>query len=487
MSEEHSLDYDLETFETLLNQAVQLVIERYSNLDDAPAYAGLSPAEVESWFDEEMPGVGMDSKLLLEEVRNRVMETATLNIGPHHHAYVNTCGNHVSIIAELLAAAVNQNLGKWHLSPAMSEIEKRIIQWTGELIAYSGQCAGVLTSGGSAANLAGLTMARNIMFEKEAVREKGLHALPPLVVYASAEVHGCMDKSVELLGIGSNNLRKIPVDDQQKIDLGKLRDAINRDIEAGLRPFCLVGNAGTVNSGAIDPLDELEKIARAHGMWFHVDGAYGGLAAMLDSLRDRYRGLEKADSIAIDFHKWFYQPFEAGCVLVRQWSDMERSYYKSASYLSTDDQSDQRFDFNKYNFQLSRNARALKIWMSYKAYGTERIKQAVAKDIDLTNYLDEMIRESGDFELCSPASLSICCFRYLGSLPASSTAEVDKLNSDIIPALESDGRVFITGTLLNGRPVIRACQINHRMQKHDMNFLVQVIREVGESIAVKSN
>ena len=479
-----SLDFDLDEFHRLLAKAVDLVIERYRDLDDAPAYAGLTPAEVESWFDEDMPDLGMDTNHLLAEVQKKVMDTATLNIGPHHHAYVNTCGNHVSIIAELLASAVNQNLGKWHLSPAMSEIEKRIVQWTGELIGYSDQTAGVLTSGGSAANLAGLTIARNIMFENESVREKGLSALPPLVVYTSEEVHGCVDKSIELLGIGSNNLRKIPVDAEQKINLDELRNAIKQDIENGLKPFCVVGNAGTVNSGAIDPLDELEKIARKNAMWFHVDGAYGGLAAMLDEIRDDYRGLEKADSIAIDFHKWFYQPFEAGCVLVKQWSDMERSYYKSASYLSTDDQSDQRFDFNKYNFQLSRNARALKIWMSYKAYGTDRIKQAVAKDIGLTNYLEEIINKSDDFEICCPASLSICCFRYTGALSGSDVDAVDKLNTLIIPALESDARVFITGTLLDERPVIRACQINHRMQKKDIDFLVQVIRDVGTSIAI---
>ena len=307
------------------------------------------------------------------------------------------------------------------------------------------------------------------------------------MVYASEEVHGCVDKSVELLGIGSDNLHKIPVDEQQRIDLAALRSQITKDIEDGLRPFCLIGNGGTVNSGAIDPLQELAEIARQHKLWFHVDGAYGGLAAMVKEIRHLYQGLEKADSIAIDFHKWFYQPFEAGCVLVRGWKEMESSYYKSASYLSTDDQSDQRFEFNKYNFQLSRNARALKIWMTYKAYGADRIHQAVKKDIDLTSYLEQKITEADDFELCSPASLSVCCFRYIGSLAndSSKAEQVDRLNVDIIPALEKDARVFITGTLLDGRPVIRACQINHRMQKSHIDFLVDVIREVGILIESK--
>ncbi len=388
MSAKVTLDYSLEVFETLLGEASRMVTRRYDNLDEAPTFAGLSPAEVASWFDEPLPDKEMDPQELLQQVDTQVMKNATLNISPHFHAYVNTGGTQISIIAELLASAVNQNLGKWHLSPIMCEIEKRVIRWCADLIDYSSSAGGVLVSGGSAANLAGLTVARNIVFENQAVRDKGLFGLAPMIVYTSTEVHGCVDKSIEQLGIGMSNLRKIPTDNDNKIDLNVLTDQIQQDKADGLQPFCLIGNAGTVNSGAIDPLDKLADIAAEHKLWFHIDGAYGGLAGALEEIRSLYKGLERADSIAIDFHKWLYQPFEAGCVLVKSWDELERTYYKTASYLSTDDQSDNRFDFNKYNFQLSRNAKALKIWMSFKAYGADRIKNAIRNDIELTRYLE---------------------------------------------------------------------------------------------------
>ena len=485
MNENESLDYPIEVFENLLAKACSMVSDRYKNLDEASTYAGLSPAEVADWFDESLPREQMDPAQLLEQVRSQVMDTATLNIGPHFYAYVNTGGTQISMIAELLSAAVNQNLGKWHLAPVMCEIEKRVISWCSELIRYSDNAGGVLVSGGSAANLAGLTVARNIMFEKQGVRERGLFGMSPMIVYASSEVHGCVDKSVEQLGIGVQHLRKIPSAADNRIDLDELKKQIERDKADGLQPFCLVGNAGTVNSGAIDPLDALADIAAEEGLSFHVDGAYGGLAGALDEVRELYKGLERADSIAIDFHKWLYQPFEAGCVLVKGWDKLERTYNKSASYLSTDDQSDNRFDFNKYNFQLSRNAKALKIWMSFKAYGADRIKAAIQKDIELTRYLEAQLEHASDFELCNRAELSVCCFRYIGSQDAGNASLIDKLNTDIIPALENDARIFITGTLLGGRPVIRACQINHRKQEKHIDFLLEVIREVGVGLESK--
>ncbi len=489
MSENETLDYSLATFEKLLHRGADIVIDRYADLENAPAFAGHTPDEIQTWFDEPVPETGMDAALLLDQVKSRVVDNATMSIGPHFYAYVNTGGTQISIIAELLATAINQNAAKWHLAPALSEMEKRVLRWSAELIGFGPDAGGVLLSGGSAANLAGLTVARNMILEKENVRDKGLFGLSPIIVYASEEAHGCIDKSVELLGIGMDNFRKISTDEESKIDLAALKLQIDSDIKDGLTPFCLIGNAGTVNSGAIDPLHELAQIAEEYSMWFHVDGAYGGLAAALDDIRGLYRGMEKADSIAIDFHKWLYQPFEAGCILVKGWDELRRTYYKTASYLATDDRTDNRFDFNEYNFQLSRSSKALKIWMCFKAYGSEKIKRVIKKDIELTKYLEENIKNADDFELCNTSTLSVSCFRYTGSIcnTKENVAAIDQLNIDIIPALESDGRVFITGTTLNNRPVIRACQINHRKQKEHIEFLLEVIREVGASTEKRRN
>ncbi|MBX2860616.1 MAG: aminotransferase class I/II-fold pyridoxal phosphate-dependent enzyme, partial [Vampirovibrio sp.] len=394
------LDASLDTFEALLQQTVQLVLQRYKTLPTDNAYAGVSPPEIRQWFDEALPESGMDPEILLQQVKAQVLDTATLNIGPHMYAYVMTCGNQISILAELMAAAINQNGGKWHLAPALSELEQRVVQWGADFIGYSQEgeqdIGGVLVSGGSAANLTCLTIARNLM-APEAVNEQGLFGLPPMVVYTSDQVHGCMDKSVQQLGIGTNHLRKIPSLPNCTIDIVALEAAIQQDLKDGLRPFCIVGNAGTVNTGAIDPLNPLADLCEKYDLWFHVDGAYGGLAAAVPEKKALYNGMDRADSVAIDFHKWLYQPYEAGCAMVKNWRQMRQTYYKAADYLSTDASQFERLDLNEYSFQLSRNFKALKVWMTFKTYGADLLRQSIARDIGHAEYLAEKLDASPEF------------------------------------------------------------------------------------------
>ena len=473
----NSLDLPKDQFKELLDKSSHMILEKFENLEEQKAFHFYSQKEIEGWFDEPLPTEGMDDDALLAFVKEKVIDTATNNLGPYMYAYVMAGGTQMSIIGDKLAAAINQNVGKWHLAPAINEIEKRVIKWAGQLINYDSNAAGVLVSGGSAANLAGLTVARNIFFEQQDIRKKGLFGQAPMTVYASEEVHGCVDKSIDQLGIGTNHLRKISVNEDFTINLEELENTIKRDLANGETPFCLIGNAGTVNTGAIDDLEALAKLANKYKMWFHIDGAYGGLAGSLDSLKEQYRGIELADSIAVDFHKWLYQTFEAGCVLVKDWDILKRSYFKLASYLDTSLEDEGRTDFNEHHFQLSRNAKSLKIWMSIKSYGIKAIKEMIQKDIDLTQYLAEQIEASEDFELKSTSHLAIACFKYKGGLE--SEEEIDQLNRRLIPGLEKDGRVFITGTKLNGEFVIRACLINHRMHKGTVDYLLNVIREVG--------
>ncbi len=480
----NSLDQSLTDFQQLLHQSSELIIDRYTGLDEAKAYAGFTPAEVKSWFDEPVPQQGMQNEDLLELVKSKILDPATLNIGPNMFAYVMTGGTQISVLAEMLGTSINQNVGKWHLAPVMSELEKLVIKWGAEFIGYDSQAGGVLVSGGSAANLTGLTVARNLFFEKENVREKGLFGMKPFIVYASDQVHGCIDKSIELLGIGTSNYRKIKSKADYTLDILALEKQIEDDIKNGFTPFCVIGNAGTVNTGAIDNLIQISAVAEKYKMWFHVDGAYGGLAAASDLVKDMYKGIEKADSIAIDFHKWLYQPFEAGCTLVKNPDQLRRTFYKKADYLSTDANNDGRFDFNEYHFQLSRNAKALKIWMSFKAYGAANILRMIEKDILLTKFLKDQLVKTGEFEISNDPLLSVLCFRYLGKngFAKNDEEKLDRLNREIIPALEKDGRVFITGTTLQNQQVIRACLINHRLQEKNIDHLVKVIREVGESL-----
>ena len=472
-----SLDFSSKDFDRLLTAGIDLVKNKFHGLEKQKAYSDFPQSEIESWFDEELPQSGEDFEKVLSQVKEKILDVATNNLGPHMYAYVMAGGNQVSLIAELLAATINQNVGKWHLAPGISEIEKRVVAWSGQLIGFTGN-GGVLVSGGSAANQAGLTVARNIFFEKNNIRRKGLFGMKPFTVYASTEVHNCVDKSLELLGIGTDHLRKVACLPDFTIDLKALESQIIEDIKNGFSPFCLIGTAGTVNTGAIDNLDELAAIAKRFELWFHVDGAYGGLAASLDHLNPHYAGIEKADSVAIDFHKWLYQPFEAGCLLVKEWDILRRSYFKKASYLDTELEGDKsRTDFNEHYFQLSRNAKALKIWMSIKVYGIDLLKQMIQKDLDLTEYLIELIDESNDFQLISSSSLAIACFRYVGS--ENEESKIQEFNQKLVPALEKDGRVFITGTSLNGKFVLRACLINHRKTQETTAFLLTVIRDVA--------
>lgn len=476
----NSLDFSQEHFAQLLDKTSDMVINQLSDLEQKKAYHFFPQKEVEGWFDEGVPQDEIPPEAVLDLFKELVMDTATNNLGPYMYAYVMAGGSQMSLLAEKLTATINQNVGKWHLGPAVSEIEKRVVQWTGELTHFGENCGGVMVSGGSAANLAGLTVARNIFFEKEKIREKGLFGMKPFTVYASTEVHGCVDKSLMELGIGSDHLRKIKVNEDFTINLEALEEAIEKDKKAGYTPFCIVGNAGTVNTGAIDDLTALAAIARENDMWFHIDGAYGGLPACLSSIKEAYRGIELADSLALDFHKWMYQTFEAGCLLVKDFSILQRTYHKQASYLDTSLEEQGRTNFNEHYFQLSRNAKAVKVWMSMKTYGMKKLRVMIQKDIDLAHYLADQVQKADDFELMSTSHLAITCFRFTNGL--TDEKEIDALNRKLIPALEKDGRVFITGTTLHNKFVIRACLINHRMHEGTVDYLMKVVREVGEGL-----
>lgn len=486
MSSSNSLDASLEIFSSQLDQACDLVLKQHASMYERPAYIAYDTAEVKAWFDEKLPENGMSVSDLLKKTDETVLKTATMNIGPHMYGYVMAGGTQVSILAEMLSATVNQNMGKWHLGAAMNEIEQRVIQWGADFINYrrdNEEIGGALVSGGSAANLTGLTVARNLFFEKYKIRETGLFGHKPFIVYGSNETHSCVDKSIELLGIGTDNYRKIKCNADLTIDLDALKAQIEKDKEDGFIPFCVIGNAGTVNTGALDDLDALADIAEEHGLWFHVDGAYGGLVASLDSHKAFYKGMERADSVAVDFHKWLYQPFEAGCVLVKNWGQLNRTYYKRASYLDLAVKGDGRLDLNEHHFQLSRSTKAFKVWMSFKAYGADAFRKMIAKDINLTKYLAQQVKDSSDFKLFNEPELSAVCFQYIGD-GTGSEEDLNILNQKIIHALEQDGRVFIPGSKLHGQTVIRACLTNHRKQQEHVDHLLDVIREVGEKVSL---
>lgn len=480
----NSLDFSPKEFEKILQKTSKIVVERYKNIDTIKGFNAPVQEVVESWFDEKLPYEGKAIDPLFEEMQIKVINSATGNLGLNMYAYVMSGGNQISTVAELILSTINQNNTKWHLAPAMTEIEKRVVAWTSEMIGFTPEAGGAMVSGGSEANLAGLTVARNIFFKQLDIKQNGLFGVKPFIVYCSTETHNCTDKSVSLLGIGAKHIRKIATNEDFTINIEALEKQILEDIAAGFMPFCIVGNAGTVNTGAIDDLTALADMAQKYKMWFHIDGAYGGLVSCLPTIKHLYKGMEKADSIALDFHKWLYQPFEIGCVLVKSWDILHETYFKQADYLDSKMvEKPSRLEMNEHYFQLSRNAKAFKVWLSVKAYGFSKIQEMMQKDLDLTQYLADLIEKSNDFNLKSASQLAIVCFQYRGKMTDKN--DIIAFNQKLMPALEADGRVFITGTKLNNEFVIRACLINHRKDKSSIEYLLDVIRDVAAKINQK--
>jgi aromatic-L-amino-acid/L-tryptophan decarboxylase len=363
-------------------------------------------------------------------------------------------------------------------------VEQQVVDWCKAMFGFPPESAGLLLSGSSMANLIGLAAARNTRAGWD-MRLEGLQGkVETLVVYGSQEMHSSLQKAVELLGLGSQALRKIPVDSEYRIDLDALRSALEHDRAAGLRPICLVGNAGTVNTGAFDDLEALGVLAREQGLWFHVDGAFGAVANITEDLNHLTRGLEYADSLSFDLHKWMQIPFEAGCILVRQASDLLETFSLTPAYLAK--HTEQRglasgaIWFSDYGLQLTRGFRALKVWMSMKEQGLQRYAALVEQNVEQARYLGQLVDQEPRLERLAPISLNIVCFRYrAGDLP---DEVLNALNQELLIRLHESGGAVPSYTTLAGRFCIRAAITNHRSRFEDFDFLVREVIRLGDQL-----
>jgi glutamate/tyrosine decarboxylase-like PLP-dependent enzyme len=487
-SSAQGLDCDLEVFQDDLRKASELVVRLYGRLHQARITPAKTRTEIASLFDESLPEESQPMASILGEVEDKIFANSTLYLSPRFLGYINSGGNQAAVLGELLASAVNQICAMWHFSPAASEVERRVIRWIAQFIGYPSEAGGCLLSGGSAGNLVGLAVARKQKAHFDAA-SLGMRGGPPLTVYVSQEGHASIDKSMVLLGMGRNQLRKIPVRDDFTIELEALENQITEDRKNGYRPICAVGNAGTTNTGAVDPLDALAELCRKHDLWFHVDAAYGGPAAGTKAAGKFFRGLDRADSVVVNPHKWLYVPAEAACILVREPRALRHTFQVVADYLreANDATADAPLDFKDYSPQLHRSFRALKVWMTFKAYGATKLRAAIESNIGVMRYLADRIDESQDFVRLAPVPLSVVCFQY--RTPDISVhgdqKYLDELNNQLLEVLEKDGRVFLSGTKIRGKRALRACSVNHRLRREDVDFLLKVIREVGSSLIGK--
>jgi aromatic-L-amino-acid decarboxylase len=475
--DEITLDMNIETIRALGYRIVDIIANELADPTRRPPRPPMQSNEtLEAIFGGPLPQGGIAPDELLTTIHNHLLPGTSNLTHPRWMAYV-LAGS--SPLAGLTGALVNTlNLGPY--DPANTRLSMTVARWLGEMLGFAKDAAGYMTTGGSWANLVGLAVARVRRAGWE-VRREGLVGHSPLVAYVSEEGHSCLDKSMELLGMGRDQLRKIPVGSDYRIQIEALEAAIKADRAAGLQPFCLIGNAGTVNTGAVDPLDTLAEIAVRHKLWFHVDGAYGAFAALVPEYRPLFVGIERADSLAADPHKWLNIPIEAGCILVRDWADLTDTFSLIPPYLraATGD----GLNLVNCGFELTRTNRELKVWLALQQYGVERYTQIIANHMDLIRYLAAWVEEADDFEVVSEPSLSICCFRFVPPDLRQRTEEVvsylNKLNQAIEMALAEDGRALVSGTVLQGKRVLRACIVNHRVTRTGVEETLVLLRGFG--------
>jgi glutamate/tyrosine decarboxylase-like PLP-dependent enzyme len=483
-----SLDADPVTFRRWLHRASDEVVRVHAGLDRLPAKRWRTPEELRATFDRPLPASGADLDELIPEVCEELLDASALNLGPRFFGYVISSGNQVGAVAELLQGGLNLCPSKWDVSAAGTEVERCAVRWIAEFIGLPAATGGALVSGGTVANLTGLAAARTAVLGPD-VGCTGLRGLPRLVVYTSSEAHACHERNLDLLGLGRDQLVKVDVRTDLSVDCDALAERIRADRAAGDRPFCVIGTAGTTNTGAVDDLERLANLCAREDLWLHVDGAYGAPAARTASAGHLFRGLERADSIALDPHKWLFAPLEAGCVLVRDHDLLRRSFGVDCDYLSSVEGAPSAggLDWFEHTLQHTRDLRALKIWLAFRVYGADRIRAAIEDNIATMRHLGELIEASEDVELLAPVQLSTVCFRYRTADPGLHGDErsLDDLNVRLRAAIERDDRIHLPGTRVGGRQALRACTVNHRTTRAHAEEVLDVVRELGAEVALE--
>jgi aromatic-L-amino-acid/L-tryptophan decarboxylase len=475
-----ALDVTEDALQEISSQVNKLVSEYMTTISERPVRAENYAGKTASQIDTELSTEGVPLDQLLAECRS-IMDLSRHNGHPRFFGYVASPSTPVGAYGDLIASALNANITCWRSGPAGTELERLVMRWLGSLIGYDAQSNGLLTSGGSMANLIALMIASRIK-SNNASRQGFWNAGPPMTVYASEEVHMSIAKAADILGIGRDQVRTIACDEQQRMRVDALRESIEADLREGLRPFCVVGSAGTVNTGVVDPLTEIANVANEFELWFHVDGAYGAPGVLDERKKHLFAGLDRADSVSLDPHKWLYVPVDAGCLLFRDDAAAKSAFSTDeADYIKTHGYADEEaFAFWDYGVELSRRFRALKVWLTLQYYGTRRLAEAISQDISLAAYLGELVSEADDFELLAPVELSICCFRYV-PLPGMSDAELNELNERLMGLVQKGGRAYVSNATVKGRFALRACITNFRTTKTDIEETVDAIRDAGKS------
>jgi len=485
MTRRAPLEMTPDEFKAVGHRLVDELAERLAAVPRQPVTRSETPAAVRDVIDagRPLPREGRDAASLVAAATASLFDHSLFNGHPRFFGYITSSPSPIGMFGDFLAAAVNQNAGAWKLAPLATEIEVQTVRWIAEFIGYPASAGGLLVSGGNMANFVCLLAARAAKAPWN-VREDGTRP-GRLIVYASTETHTWIQKAADLSGLGTTAIRWIPVDGDQRMDVTALRDQIVRDRRDGHHPMMVVGTAGTVSTGAIDPLKEIADICREHGVWFHVDGAYGALAAALPDAPADLRAIAVADSVAVDPHKWLYAPVEAGCVLVRDAAALRHAFSYHPAYYHFDGDVVNFFDYGPQN---SRGFRALKVWLALQQAGRDGYVEMIGDDIRLSRRLHDAVAAHPDFEALTQ-SLSIATFRYVPEELRATAASpetaplLDDLNQRLLSAIESSGTAFLSNAVVGGKFALRACIVNFHTSSEDVDALPAFIAQLGRRLA----
>ena len=467
---------DWEAMRALGHQMIDDLIDYWAGIREQKIWRPI-PEEVKEVFDLPIPEQGQSPEEVYREFKENIFPYNKGNVHPRFFAWIQGTGTPLGTFGDLLASGMNPNTAIGEHSAMY--VDRQVVNWCKELMNFPSEASGILVSGGSMANITALTVARN-SFGEEKIRQKGLKAASgQLLIYCSVETHSCIQKASEIIGLGTDAVRKIGVNERFELDVQLLKAQLEEDLQAGFLPFCLVGTAGTVNTGAIDPMAELLEISRAYGLWFHVDGAYGALGKLDPNYADALRAIEEADSLAFDLHKWLYVPYEVGCTLIRDAKKHRDSFAITPNYLLQEKRglSGGLDSINNYGFELSRGFKALKVWMSIKEHGRAKYAAMIAQNNRHAAYLAELVEQNPYLELTAPLSMSITCFRMIQ--PGWGEEALQALNKEILLRLQEEGIASPSSTILNGKYTLRIANVNQRTQREDMDLLVREVLRIG--------
>ena len=454
-------------------RAVDLLVEHFERDPEKPVTRRADRPQMEALFREPMPERGLPPLDVLERVERDIFGHIMHLDHPRFFAFVPSPSNFVSVVADALASGFNVFAGTWLEASAPAEIELVTLDWLRQLFGLPSSAGGLFTSGGSLANLTALALARHV---------KVGPGTQSAIVYCSDQTHSSVERGLRVLGCTPEQLRKLPSNADFRLNMNALAEAVEADRNAGRSPFCVVANAGTTNTGSVDPLPELATFCRSEGLWLHADGAYGGAAIFCDQGRALFRGIDQVDSLSLDPHKWLFQPYEIGCLLVRKGRQLREAFHILPEYLKDTEGAAEEINFCDYGIQLTRSFRALKLWMSLQVFGRAGFEAAVRHGFELAELVQEVVGEMADWQVVTPATLGVVTFRCApeGVEPA----RVDVLNRSLVDAVLKDGFSMIVSSELHGRPVLRMCTINPRTTEQDIRNTLARLDHLRRDIAL---